>query len=155
MIKAILIDSSTGKALDSQPCFSGELTLLTESCLKLNSKWRTVTNTAAETLNAVSPLPGKAVFITDIVVSSSKKVNSSTVKVQFNDGVNTIPIIELEGASDPIAFSHSFIGGLMGWQGAAIQVITNQAAMSVTTLIGYVNIIESIAKPYNLWYAER
>ena len=43
----------------------------------------------------------------------------------------------------------------MGWKDAVLQVITDQAAMSVTTLIGYIHIVEAFTKSYNVWLAER
>lgn len=155
MIKASLIDSSSGNSLTIGSDFGGNPALMTESFLKLSAKWKTIASTAVGTFDLVTPIHGRSLFITDLIVTSSKKVALSTVKVQFSDGIRMIPIVELEGASEPISFSHSFVGGLMGWINAGIQVVLDQPAMSITTLVGYVNIRESGTKSYNVWNAER
>ena len=154
-INAILIDSLTGRSLDCRVGFDGIHTLVTESRRCLDSQWQSGINDAAETIDIVTPRPNEALFVTDLIVSSSKKVASSTIILQLYDGTNTEKIMEIEGASSPVEFSHAFVGGLLGWKDAIFQVVTNQAAMYVVTLVGYIKVIESLAKSYKEWNGDR
>ena len=154
-VKIILINPSTDHALDNKLGFEGECTLVTESLRCLNSRWQSGINDAAETIDVVTPAPEEALFITDLIISSSKKVANSTIILQFHDGTNTEKIMEIEGVSAPVEFSHAFAGGLSGWKDAILQVVTDQAAMYVVTLVAYIKISEDLAKAYEDWSADR
>ena len=154
-INAFLVDSLSGQFLNSRIGFDGNRTLVTESCCRLASRWQSGVNDAAETIDIVTPAPDEALFITDLIVSSSKKVASSTIILQLHDGTNTEKIMAMEGASSPIEFSHAFAGGLLGWKDAIFQVVTNQSAMYVVTMVGYVKVMKSLAKTYLEWSADR
>lgn len=154
-IKVFLASSQSGQTLNYEPGFTGECTLVTESLTQLNAKWRSSINSAAETIDAVTPEADESIFITDVVLTSSKKVANSTIILQFYDGTNTEKIMEIEGESAPVEFSHAFAGGLSGWKDAILQVITDQAAMYVVTLVGYVKVSKNLTKTYSEWNAER
>ena len=154
-IKVFLASSQSGQTLDNQSGFTGDCTLVAESLIRLNAKWQSGINTAAETIDVVTPDADTSIFITDVLVTSSKKVALSTIILQFYDGTNTEKIMEIEGASAPVEFSHAFAGGLAGWKDAILQVITDQAAMYVVTLAGYVKVSKSLTKTYSEWNAER
>jgi hypothetical protein len=154
-IKVFLANSESSQILDNQPGFTGDCTLVAESLIRLNAKWRSGINNAAETIDVVTPVVGESIFITDVLVTSSKKVANSTIILQFHDGTNTEKIMEIEGVSAPVEFSHAFAGGLSGWKDAILQVITDQAAMYVVTLIGYVKVSEDQTKTYNDWSEDR
>lgn len=154
-IKVFLANSQDNQVLDCKPGFAGKCTLVAESLTQLNSRWRSGINDAAETIDIVTPLPNESILITDIVLTSSKKVAASTIVLQLHDGTNTEQIMEIEGASAPVEFSHAFAGGLSGWKDAIFQVVTNQAAMYVVTLIAYIRVSESLTKSYNEWSTDR
>ena len=154
-IKIFLANSQDNQTLDCGPGFTGICTLITESLARLNAKWRSGINDAAETIDVVSPDTNGSIFITDLILTSSRKVANSTIILQFYDGTNTEKIMEIEGETAPVEFSHAFAGGLSGWKGAALQVITDQAAMYVVTLVGYIKVSEDLTKTYNEWDAER
>ena len=154
-IKVFLTNPQSNQVLDCQPGFTGECTLIAESRIRLDAKWKSGINNAAETINIVTPNPGESIFITDLLLTSSKKVANSTIVLQFYDGTNTEEIMEVEGETAPVEFSHAFAGGLSGWEDAILQVITDQAAMYVVTLVGYIKVSESLTKTYNEWSAER
>ena len=154
-IKVFLANPQDNQTLDCGPGFTGICTLITESLARLNAKWRSGINDAAETVDIVTPDVSESIFITDVLVSSSKKVAGSTIILQFYDGTNTEKIMEMEGASAPIEFSHAFAGGLPGWKDAILQVITDQAAMYVVTLVTYIKVSEDLTKTYSEWSADR
>jgi hypothetical protein len=154
-IKVFLAHSQDNQTLDCKPGFTGVCTLVTESLARLSAKWRSGINNAAETIDVVSPDTNGSIFITDILLTSSKKVANSTIILQFYDGTNTEKIMEIEGETAPVEFSHAFAGGLSGWRGAILQVITDQAAMYVVTLVGYIKVSEDLTKTYSEWSADR
>jgi hypothetical protein len=154
-VRTCLINPRNGMSLDSQYGFTDQSTLIAESLARLNSRWKTGVNDAAETIDIVVPAPNESVFITDIMITSSKKVASSTIVLQFYDGTNTEQIMEIEGASAPVEFSHAFAGGLCGWKDAKLQVVTDQAAMYVVTLVCYVRVATKLTKTYAEWSADR
>jgi hypothetical protein len=154
-IKVYLSNSQSNQALDCASGFTGKCTLIAESLARLDGKWRSGINNAAETIDVVTPDTNGSIFITDILVTSSKKVANSTIILQFYDGTNTEAIMEIEGETAPVEFSHAFAGGLSGWKGAALQVITDQAAMYVVTLVGYIKVSKDLTKTYSEWDAER
>jgi len=154
-IKVFLSNPQSDQVLDCEPGFTGDCTLIAESLTRLNAKWRSGINNAAETIDVVTPKPGESIFITDVLLTSSKKVANSTIILQFYDGTNTEKIMEIEGETAPVEFSHAFAGGLSGWKDAILQVITDQAAMYVVTLVGYIKVSESLTKTYSEWDTER
>lgn len=154
-IKVYLINPQSNQALDNQPGFAGRCTLIAESLARLNAKWQSAINSAAETIDIVAPDVDESIFITDLLITSSKKVANSTIILQFYDGINTEQIMEIEGVSAPVEFSHAFAGGLRGWKDAILQVITDQAAMYVVTLVGYIKVSKDLTKTYNEWDADR
>jgi hypothetical protein len=154
-IRVCLINQQSGISLDNQYGFTDQSTLITESLARLNSKWKSGVNDAAETIDIVVPAPNESLFITDIIITSSKKISSSTIVLQFYDGTNTETIMEIEGVSAPVEFSHTFAGGLCGWKNAKLQVITDQAAMHVVTLVCYVRVAMKLTKTYAEWSADR
>jgi len=111
-----------------------EPTFITESLRTIAAHWKVGTNDADEIITIVETRPSQAILLTDIIITSSKKVANSTVVVRFYDGTN----MEIEGVSAPVEFSHSFVGGVKGWKDANFQVVTNQAAMLVRTFVGYI-----------------
>lgn len=155
MLNTVLKNPVTGCTLDSRKGFEGHCTFVTESLLQLNALWKAETNNAAETVNIITPVTAGSILITDLIITSSKKVASSTIVIQFSDGVNTVVCMEIEAATAPVQFSHSFTGGLRGWEDAILQVVTDQAAMHVTTLVSYIKVAETLTKSYAEWHAER
>jgi hypothetical protein len=154
-IKVFLANPESSQALSCKSGFVGECTLVAESLIRLNAKWKSGINSAAETVDVVAPKPSESIFITDLLLTSSKKVANSTIILQFYDGTNTEKIMEIEGETAPVEFSHAFAGGLPGWKDAVLQVITDQAAMYVVTLVTYIRVSEKLTKTYSEWSADR
>ena len=154
-LKSYLVDPTNNSSINIQPGIGGDSTLISESAIKLHTHWKSAVNDAAETIEVVAAKSSQSVLITDIILTSSKKVASSTITLQFDDGTNTEVLFVMEGASAPIEFSHAFAGGIKGWKDADLQVVTDQAAMYIVTLIGYVHISEVLTETYDTWNAGR
>lgn len=154
-VKVFSINPQTSQALDCEVGFEGKCTFVAESRIRLNAKWQSGINNAAETIDIVTPKVNGSIFITDLLVTSSKKVAASTIILQFYDGTNTEKIMEIEGATAPVEFSHAFAGGLLGWRDAILQVVTDQAAMYVVTLVGYLRVSQDLTKSYSEWETDR
>ena len=154
-IKVFLANPESSQILSCASGFAGECTLIAESLTRLAVRWKSGINNAAETVDIVAPKPGESIFITDLLLTSSRKVANSTIVLQFYDGTNTEKIMEIEGETAPVEFSHAFAGGLPGWKDAVLQVITDQAAMYVVTLVTYIRVSEKLTKTYSEWSANR
>lgn len=154
-LKSYLVNPADNTSIDIQSGIGGDPTLISESMVKLHAHWKSAVNDAAETIEVVAAKPNQSILITDVIMTSSKKVASSTITLQFDDGTNTEVLFVMEGASAPIEFSHAFAGGIKGWKDADLQVVTDQAAMYTVTLIGYVHISETLTETYDTWDARR
>ena len=129
--------------------------LIVEGFRTIACHWSTGINDAAETTTVVEANPGESLLLTDIIVTSSKKVASSTITIRFSDGTNTENMMVIDGSEDVVEFNHSFLGGVRGWKDADLQVVTNQAAMYAITFVGYLHISPESTKSYGVWNAER
>ena len=154
MFKYILADKDgipvdVHKGLDDHP------TLVTESLRALECHWKTGTNDAIETITIVKVKPDQAIMITDIIITSNKKVQDATIIPVFGDGTNSIDLFTIEAGLAAVEFSHSFAGGIRGWKDADFKITTNKAAINVETFVGYVHLSKAAAKTYSVWNAER
>jgi len=154
MLKYIIAHKD-GTPVNVRTGLDDNVVLVAESLKTLDAHWKSGINDAAETITVVEAKPNQSIMLTDIIITSSKKVASSTVTIQFSDGTNTEVLMVMEGASAPIEFPHAFQGGLKGWKEADFQVVTDQAAMYVVTLVGYVHLSTAATKGYGAWNAER
>ncbi len=154
MIRAYLIDLSTGKVITTEPIThsdeKGRMLLVTdEPSAHGHFKSDTYNN---ETATLVSPEASGSLLVTDMIVSSRKKVGG-IVTVQFTDGVNTVPIVDL-AADDPIQIAHTFKGRVRGWKDAFVQVIISDA-FNTTVYIGYLQLPPEVTLGFAAWDAER
>ncbi|MCK5607027.1 hypothetical protein KAR91_34405 [Candidatus Pacearchaeota archaeon] len=143
------------KALDTGQGLSDYPVLVTESRKTLNAHWKTSVITTSTTTNVIEAIPNESIMLTDIVITSTKKIASSNVVVQFSDGTATETLMKLEAATAPVNFSHAFTGGIKGWKDANLQVVTDQNAMEVTVMIGYTHLSRKATLDYATWDAER
>lgn len=154
MIKTALADSNR-ESLDVQIGIDGKPTLITESLRILDCHWAVVTNTGVETKTVVTVRPNESIMITDIIITSSKKVVDATIIPAFDDGTNSIDLMTIEAGLAAVEFNHSFAGGVKGWKDADFNITTNKAALNVETMIAYVHISEELTLSYDEWDAER
>jgi len=154
MFKYFLADKS-GVPLDVQPGIHGEPTIVTESVRTLSCHWAVATNSGIETITAVEVRPNESIMITDLIITSSKKVTDATIIPLFDDGTNSIDLITIEAGLVAVEFSHAFTGGIRGWKDADFKITTNKAAMNVETLVAYVRISSDLTLTYSEWNANR
>ncbi len=154
-LRLILVDEANLGALDVQRGINGSPTLIAESLAKLEAHWKVSTITSATTTTVVEAKSNESIMLTDLIITSTKKVASSNITFQFYDGTNTEIMGKMEAATAPVNFSHAFSGGLKGWKDADFQIVTDQDAMEVTVMVGYVHISEALTLEYDKWNAER
>lgn len=149
-INAVIIDPGTGQALHSVPSIvdpSQGPILITETQAGSHGVWQSVSVTGASTTIIAQPIPGGAIVITDIVVSSKKKA-ASTILIQFTDGSNTEVLMAPDIISDTANIVWSPKGLILGWKNARIEVVTD-ATFDATVTVGYVKLINSLT--FSAW----
>lgn len=154
-LKAILVDPTTMKALDTDIGLAGEMTLVTESYRTLMAQWATVNNGGAETETLIDCNDDEAIMILDMIVSSKTKAAGSSIVFRFTDGTDTYDLPAFESVEKTFEFQHAFAGGLKGWKAADFTVITDTAGQDVDTMVTYVRLKGNFVKSYNEWIAEK
>ena len=149
------IADKSGVPVDVQPGICGEPTIVTESVRTLSCHWAVATNSGIETITAVEVRPNESIMITDLIITSSKKVTDATIIPLFDDGTNSIDMMTIEAGLLAVEFNHAFTGGIRGWKNADFKITTNKAALNVETLVAYVRISEALTLSYSEWNAER
>ena len=150
-----IIDPITGKAVDVQAGINGKPVIIAESFRTLNCHWAVATNTGSETQTVVTVRENEAILITDLIITSSKKVTDATIIPLFDDATNSVDLMTIEAGLAAVEFNHAFTGGIKGWRNADFKITTNKAALNVETLVAYVRISEDLALEYGVWDAER
>ncbi len=154
MLKLVLAKPG-GKPLDVHAGIDGKPVLVVESLARLEVHWQTAVITGSTTTTIIEAKPGESVMLTDLIITSTKKVANLDIIVQFDDGTNTIIMLDIEGATAPVNFSHAFSGGVKGWKNASLEVVTDQAVINVTVMIGYLHISKDLTLTYDQWDAAR
>lgn len=143
----------TGKPYKEYRAFSGEEELLvTSEFARTFSVFKTVTLTGVATTIIASPRPGGSILVTDIVVSA-KKVASTTLIVEFDDGTNTEVILAPDTVNQSTNFAWSPAGRLQGWRDGALKVVTTGANTEARVTAVYVPLKGSLV--FDDWDALR
>lgn len=160
MLRAVLAQGKSGRVLASSQIwrFSDTLddrseVLITESSFRESGRWTTAQIVSATTTTLVTPLSEGSLVITDVVVSA-KKVNNTTLDLEFDDGVNTEVLVSPDTINEPVNFSWSPQGRIQGWRDASMKVVTGGAGTpAVTVTIGYIKV--PVGLPFAEWDALR
>jgi len=150
-LKAILIDTATGKTLEVLEDIFGHPTLAVSDHYVCKTRFKSTTRTAAGTETIASPVTDGAILLTDIIISTDRVANSR-LTVFFDDGVRNIPIFDGYANDAPINSASNFHGGWTGWVDAAVKMTTEQA-IKATVAVGYIKIPEGLC--YTEWDALR
>ncbi len=154
MIPIYLVDLATGVAVHTEPAFhegrEHRLLAITDEPSAHGQFISATYNN--ETATLLSAATNGSLLITDLIVSSRKKIGG-IVTVQFTDGVNTVPIVDI-AADSPIQLSHNFKGRVLGWANADVQVIVSDA-FNATVYVGYVRLAKGATLGFKAWDAER
>ena len=151
MIKAILIDTATGKALNSIEDIFGHPALAVTDHYLQQTCFKSSTRVGAGTTTITSPKAGGALLLTDIIISTDR-VALSRLTVFFDDGTRTISIYDGYANDAPINLALGFHGAWTGWKDAELKM-TTVAALKATVAVGYIKIPKGLA--YGAWDALR
>jgi len=155
MIKAQLIRSKDKKEYHTYDGYDEkEPVLVTTTHASRKGVFKAATNTNDETVIIATPSGNDAIVLTDLIVSA-KKVQSSTVTLQFTDGVNTEVLAVFDSGNNSVNLAISFQGHWEGWQAARLEVVTDTNLQVATTAVGYFYITEDSAQTYSVWDANR
>jgi len=128
------------------------ITLVTMGPLFVHGVFKSVSITSATTTTVAAPHGGGSLLITDIVVSA-KKVNGTTLDVEFDDGVNTEILLSPDSINQSVNFAWQPVGRIQGWEDAALKIVTTGANTVATVTVGYVQNPSSV--PYAEWNSAR
>ena len=116
-----------------------------------HAHFKTATRTTLGTTIIVQPKVGQAIWISDIIVSGEKQASSS-ITVQFTDGVNTEVIAIVDQVDAAPNLSMNLNSYFRGWIDARVEIVTAGAGDGTVT-IGYVHAAEALE--FDQWDAER
>lgn len=151
MLKVLLIDTATGKALEAIDDVYGNPTLAVTDCYVSKTRFKSETRTGNGTSTITSPETDGALLLTDMIISTDK-VALSQLTVFFDDGTKNIPIFNGYANDAPINLALGFTGGWTGWKDAILKM-TTVANVNATVAIGYIKIPEGLE--YDVWNALR
>jgi hypothetical protein len=150
-LKAILIDSATGKAVETIDDVYGNPTLATTDCYVSKTRFKSETRTGAGTSTITFPATDGAILLTDMIISTDRVANSR-LTIFFDDGIRQINIYDGYANDAPINISLGFHGGWTGWKDAGLKM-TTVAVIKATVAIGYIKIPSGVE--YEIWDAMR
>ena len=151
MIKVILLDTTTGKALNTiKDTFDIPTIAVTDNYLQ-NVCFKSSTRTSAGTTIIASPKEDGAILITDMIISTDRVANSQ-LTVFFDDGTYNISIYDGYANDAPLNLALGFHGGWIGWKDASLEM-TTVAAIKATVAVGYMKIPKG--REYEEWNALR
>ena len=124
--------------------------LVVMSPAQVHGHFKAASRTDAGTTIIVQPRPGLSVAITDILISGEKQPSSSVI-VQFTDGVDTEIVVNADQADAVPTMDADLSAYFYGWADARIEMVTGAGDATVT--IGYLH--SDGRKTYAEWNAER
>ena len=130
---------------------SGQPSLVIMTPAQAHGHWRAATRTTAGTTVIIPAKPGRAIVITDIIVSGEKQAASSAT-IQFTDDTATEVVIVADQVDATPTLSANLQAWFRGWVDARIELVTAGAG-DVTVTIGYIH--ERNPQSYAEWDAER
>jgi len=158
MLKLVLMDSATGKALktmDYGPEVGTFLSTIsppqmygTFKCTKIASGDGTGSYTV------VTPIGNGSITLTDLIVSFEKKT-SAEVTLQFNDGTYTEIVWFGDMQDAPLNLAIGFVGKWQGWQSAYLEIVVAGAGLDGSIAVGYTKISHKQSLPYTEWNSLR
>lgn len=151
MLKAILIDPATGKALGVLDDVFGHPTLEVVDHYHTDTRFKSTTRIAFGTSTITSPTAGGAILLTDLIIATDR-VAGSQLTIFFDDGTHTVSIFDGYAADAPINLALGLHGAWCGYKDAAFKM-TTVAAIKATVVVGYIKIPKGLE--YSEWDALR
>lgn len=153
-VKAVLIDSASGKELLTLDTCFGQVMAHREPC-KVSGVFKCMTFTLQTDSAAIaSPDGDGSLELTDLIVSTEKKA-SGVLTIRFNDGTNTETILAPMVTDAPCNLAMNFMGNWQGWSTAYIEVVISGADFAGAVAIGYVKHAKKYSLAYGDWNARR
>lgn len=110
--------------------------LIVEDHARVATQFKSAAHSGAATTAVVTPRPGTAIVITDIILAGEKRTNA-TIDVRFTDGSDSVIIIAPVVNDTPVNLHIPFAGRFRGWLDARIDFITDTANQVANITIGY------------------
>lgn len=151
MLKAIIVDSATGKTVEILDDILGNPTIAITDHYACLTRFKSETRTAAGTSTIADPVTDGAILLTDMIISTDRVANSR-ITIFFDDGVRQVNIYDGYANDAPINLSLGFHGGWKGWKDASLKM-TTVAVIKATVAVGYIKIPSGIE--YEVWDAMR
>jgi hypothetical protein len=137
-LKAILIDTASGKSLEIIDDVYGNPTLAVTDHYAGKTRFKSETRTGAGTSTIAEPVKDGAIMLTDMIISTDRVANSR-LTVFFDDGVHNVPIFDGYANDAPINIASNFRGGWTGWKDAALKM-TTVVGIKATVAVGYIKV---------------
>lgn len=156
-IKTVLIDSSTGKALETQDFGAFGTVLTVVDPLRVLSVFKSTKFTAAGgtgSTTVATPTGNGSIVLVDLIISFEKK-SSAEVTLQFNDGANSELVWFMDMQDAPISFAVGFSGRWQGWQSAYLEVVVAGVGLDGSIGCGYAHVSKVNSLTYSDWNARR
>ncbi len=128
--------------------------LVVEDHSRVGSHFKVANTTAAATTIIVSPRPGAAIVVTD-VVANQDKVASGKMTLQFTDGSDTEIFVVADTADAPAIIAHSFGGRMRGWKDARVEMISAGTNPTTSCTITYYHLSGEGVLSFADWDAQR
>ena len=152
MATPIILYARDGKPLLTTPTPWGEV-LLSAEPTRVYGNFKSATNSGIQIQSVASASEGQSLFITDFLVSITKK-QGAFVTLRLFDGTNIVnlAVIDCDVAAN-IPMSPN--GRTIGWSNADFQLVTDTAGQAATCTVWYVVVTGSQVLSYSKWSSLR
>lgn len=147
MIKVILLDTATGKALNTIEDIFGCPTLAVTDIYINKTRFKSQYRITAGTTTITSPKTDGAIMLTDIIITTDRAPNTR-ITVFFDDGTHNITIVDGVPIDAPINLAMPFRGSWTGWKNAALKM-TTVGNLKANVAVGYIKMPKGIE--YEEW----
>lgn len=134
-VKAFLYDKVLDIPLHTETV-GGHTHLVIEDHSRVATNYKFASHSGATTTAVVTPRPGGAIVIVDLIISGEKRTNA-TIVVRFTDGTDTAGIISPVVNDAPVNLHIPFAGRFRGWKNARLEFITDTNNQVGTITVGY------------------
>lgn len=149
----VLLEDLEGKALHTETV-GPHTHLVVEDHSRVATQFKHTANAGAETTVAVTPPPGAAIVITDIVLGAEKAASGS-VTVQFVEGSDVVIVFKVSTVQNPVSLHVPFAGRWRGWKDARIDVVTTGGNDDSDVSVGYYILSGEGVLSFADWDAQR
>ena len=128
--------------------------LVVEQHSRVATQFKAAALTDAGTVTVVSPRPGGAIVITDVLYSA-EKVNGGSLTIQFTDGSDTVILKSAIVTDAPVDGNTSLQGRALGWKDAQVDLVGVGTNLNCNATIFYYHIGGEGVLSFTDWDAQR